>query len=270
MHFMYALVIIRDVQARSTGDTRTAGGDAPPIGRPLLALTLGHVTVDSYVGLIPVLYPLLIGRFSLDLSTVGLVSLAYVGTSSVSQPFFGWVADRHGARVLRFSLLWTAVVFACIGFAPSFGALLLLAAVAGLGSGAYHPFGAVAAGAVAPRRRRSTATSVYVTGGYVGVAIGPILGAALLSAFGLRGVALTLLPGLAAAAWLARELGSLPREEDAGGDPGLERDKGSAHGAGRAAGLLGAAVMLPLAVVVGVMMSRIWTLYAVQAFVPAW
>lgn len=28
--------------------------------------------------------------------------------------------------------------------------------------------------------------------------------------------------------------------------------------------------MLPLAAVVGVMMSRIWTLYAVQAFVPAW
>lgn len=222
------------MQARSTGDTRTADGDAPPIGRPLLALTLGHVTVDSYVGLIPVLYPLLIGRFSLDLSTVGLVSLAYVGTSSVSQPFFGWVADRHGARVLRFSLLWTAAAFACIGFAPSFGALLLLAAVAGLGSGAYHPFGAVAAGSVAPRGRRSTATSVYVMGGYVGVAVGPILGAALLSAFGLRGVALTLLPGLAAAAWVAPRVGSLPGGEGAGGDPGPERATRPVQGARRA------------------------------------
>ncbi|MEA2656839.1 MAG: hypothetical protein QOI23_2204, partial [Chloroflexota bacterium] len=40
---------------------------------------LGHLTVDSYVGVIPILYPLLIGRFQLSLATVGLVSLAYSG-----------------------------------------------------------------------------------------------------------------------------------------------------------------------------------------------
>jgi len=42
----------------------------------LLTLMLGHLTVDSYVGVIPVLYPILIGRFQLSLATVGLVSLA--------------------------------------------------------------------------------------------------------------------------------------------------------------------------------------------------
>ena len=30
----------------------------------LLTLMVGHLTVDSYVGVIPVLYPLLIGRFT--------------------------------------------------------------------------------------------------------------------------------------------------------------------------------------------------------------
>ena len=44
--------------------------------RPLLTLMLGHFTVDMYVGLLPVLYPLLTERFTLDLKTVGLVSLA--------------------------------------------------------------------------------------------------------------------------------------------------------------------------------------------------
>ena len=46
--------------------------------RALVTLMLGHFTVDSYVGLLPVLYPLLIGRFHLNLETVGLVTLAYV------------------------------------------------------------------------------------------------------------------------------------------------------------------------------------------------
>jgi hypothetical protein len=52
----------------------------------LLTLMLGHFTVDSYVGVLPVLYPLLIGRFQLSLATVGLVSLAYSGMAAISQP----------------------------------------------------------------------------------------------------------------------------------------------------------------------------------------
>ena len=57
--------------------------------RALLTLMLGHFTLDMYVGLLPLLYPLLIGRYGLDLRTVGLVSLAYSGMASISQPFFG-------------------------------------------------------------------------------------------------------------------------------------------------------------------------------------
>src|SRR5947208_715165 len=55
----------------------------------LLSLMLGHFTVDSYVGVIPILYPLLIGRFNLSLATVGFVSLAYGGMAAISQPPFG-------------------------------------------------------------------------------------------------------------------------------------------------------------------------------------
>lgn len=226
--------------------------------------------MDTYVGMIPVLYPLLIERFALDFSTVGLVSLAYVGTSSLSQPFFGWVADRYGFRVLRFSLLWTAVVFAAIGFAPSFGVLVVLAAAAGLGSGAYHPFGAVGVRAIAPEQRRGTATSVYVTGGYLGAAAGPLLGVALLWAFGVRGVTLTLLPGLAAALWLLSAFRSLPVETSAGVEPGSRPAEGSAPRDGRAGGPGQTAVALQVAAVVGVMMSQVWVLYAIQAFVPVW
>ena len=64
----------------------------------LLTLMVGHLTVDSYVGVIPILFPLLIGRFHLSLATVGLVSLAYGGTAAISQPLFGVLADRFGTR----------------------------------------------------------------------------------------------------------------------------------------------------------------------------
>src|SRR5690242_10060472 len=115
---------------------------------------LGHFTLDMYVGLLPVLYPLLIQRFSLDLRTVGLVSLAYSGMASISQPFFGWVADRYGTRLIGLALIWTATTFSTIGLAPSFPVLLALAAVAGLGSGMYHPLGALSAKAVIGEQQR--------------------------------------------------------------------------------------------------------------------
>src|SRR5207245_11048076 len=102
----------------------------------LLTLMLGHLTVDSYVGVIPVLYPVLIGRFHLSLATVGLVSLAYGGMAATSQPLFGLLADRFGTRLTALAMASTAIAFAVVGFVDSCPLLLALALAAGLGSGA--------------------------------------------------------------------------------------------------------------------------------------
>src|SRR5437879_6673935 len=93
----------------------------------LLTLMLGHFTVDSYVGVIPVLYPLLIGRFHLSLATVGLVSLAYGRTAAISQPLFGLLADRFGTRLTGLALAWTTVPFSVVVFVDILPLLLPLA-----------------------------------------------------------------------------------------------------------------------------------------------
>src|SRR5437899_6555746 len=109
----------------------------------LVTLMLGHLTVDSYVGVIPVLYPLLIGRFHLSLGTVGLVSLAYGGMAAISQPLFGVIADRFGTRMTGDALAWTALTFALVGFVQSFPLLLVVACASVLGGGAFHPLAAL-------------------------------------------------------------------------------------------------------------------------------
>lgn len=225
--------------------------------RPLATLMLGHFTVDMYVGLLPVLYPLLMDRFTLDLKTVGFISLAYSGVASLSQPFFGWIADRYGTRFTGLALLWTAITFATIGFAPSFEVLIVLAAFAGMGSGAFHPLGAVNASAVISEKQRNTAMSVYVTGGTFGVASGPLVGALVFALFGVRGTALMILPGAGIALWLLYEMRSiaLPRPERL---------------AGGVARVLAPIPYATVAIIVGVMMARMWTLFGIQAFIPTW
>src|SRR5579859_6385911 len=163
---------------------------------------LGHLTVDSYVGIIPVLYPVLIGRFQLNLATVGLISLAYSGTAAISQPLFGVVADRYGTRFTGVALVWTAITFALVGFVPTFPLLVALACASGLGSGAFHPFGALDVRALLPKRSRSTGMSIYVTAGTVGLALGPLIGIGLFTWFGLHGTGWLVIPGLATGTYL--------------------------------------------------------------------
>ena len=221
----------------------------------LVTLMLGHFTVDSYAGIIPVLYPLLIGRFRLSLATVGLVSLAYSGMAAVSQPFFGIVADRFGTRLTGLALGWTALTFAVMGYVTTFPSLLALALASGLGSGAFHPLGALDVRALLPAWRRSAGMSVYVTAGTVGLALGPLIGILCFGALGLHGTGLFIVPGIVTGAYL------------------LWRMRGQAGQTEKTVRVARPSAPVPvfaLAVVIGVMMSRSWTVLVFQAFTPTW
>ena len=221
----------------------------------LLTLMLGHFTVDSYVGVIPILYPLLIGRFRLSLATVGLVSLAYGGMAAISQPLFGLLADRFGTRFTGLALGWTAITFSVVGFVNSFPLLVALALASGLGSGAFHPLGALDVRALLPAWRRSLGMSVYVTAGTVGVAAGPLIGILLFGAYGLHGTGFLVLPGLVTGCYLLWRM----------------RTKAAvATAAVRQAGQAAQVPVFALAVVIAVMMSRSWTVNVFQAFTPTW
>lgn len=222
----------------------------------LLTLMLGHFTVDSYAGVIPVLLPLLIGRFQLNLATVGLVSLAYSGMAAISQPLFGLLADRFGTRLTGLALGWTALTFALIGFADNFPLLLLLALASGLGSGAFHPMGALDVRALLPKWRQSSGMSIYVTAGFVGLAAGPLIGIAVFGASSFHGTAWLVIPGLLGGGYLLWRMRGKP-------DAALT---GARKGPALSLGI----PVFALAVVIGVMMSRSWTVYVFQAFTPTW
>jgi FSR family fosmidomycin resistance protein-like MFS transporter len=241
--------------AQARVQTQVVGGSIFR-NRPLITLFLGHFTIDLYAGLLPILFPLLADQYDLNLKTVGLVALAYSGVGSLSQPLFGWLADRYGTRLTGAALVWTAVTFALIGFAPSFPLILLLAAAAGLGSGAFHPFGALNANAVIDDRQRNAAMSLYGSGGTIGFALGPLIGVALLALFGIRGIGLMILPGTVIAVWLLYEMRAI-----------------AVHGRSRRGALDAAVPPIPwllLGAVIAVMMARSWTMSSMQAFVPTW
>ena len=174
----------------------------------LALLALGHFTVDSYSSFFSPLLPLLVSRLNLSLTGVGaLVALASIA-SSFSQLAFGYFSDRlHRPWFVALGPLVAAAFLSAVGLAPSFGALVSLLVLGGLGVAAFHPQGAVLASGLSTSR--SLAMSTFVTGGTLGYALGPLFAVAVVGWLGLERTWVAGVPGAAIAILLLSQFGRL-------------------------------------------------------------
>lgn len=177
-------------------------------------LTFGHLTIDSYSSFFAPLLPLLVAKLGLSLTMVGtLVALSSI-SSSFSQPLFGLPSDRmRRPWFVALGPLTAAIFMSALGLAPSYGVLVALLMLAGLGVAAFHP--QAAALAAAATGRRSISMAIFVTGGTLGFALGPMFAVGVVTTFGLERTWVAVIPGVAATAlllfWL-RRIEARPRE----------------------------------------------------------
>ena len=173
----------------------------------LWLLALAHFTIDAYSSFFSPLLPLLVTKLDLSPTRVGtLVALASVA-SSFAQPVFGLIGDRlRRPWFIAFGPLTAAIFLSGIGMAPTYGALVGLLMLGGLGVAAFHPQAAALASDLSPRR--SMAMAIFVTGGTLGFALGPLLAVLVVGAFGLERTWVAAVPGLLMASlllvWFAR------------------------------------------------------------------
>lgn len=169
----------------------------------LWSLTLGHFSVDMLAGAMPIAVGLYLkDTLGLTLAQIGLLLGAYQMTSSLTQPLFGYLSDRYGGRWFAVGgLVWLAVLQGLVGFMPTFESALVIAALAGLGSAAFHPQGASGAN-IAAGEQKSAGVAMFMLGGNGGFAVGPILAALVMGAMGVRGTAVLGLVGLLIAPFL--------------------------------------------------------------------
>jgi FSR family fosmidomycin resistance protein-like MFS transporter len=186
------------------------------LSRALLVLMLGHFSNDLLSGILPVLFPVMKIQFGNTNAELGLITLIFTATSSLTQPFFGYFSDTHGRRwFIPLTLVWGAACASLYGLAPSYNAVFVLAALGGIGSGAFHPLGASNAAAVSAGRHRNAAMSWYTVAGSTGYGLGPLLAVVLLAIFGPPGTLFLLIPGVAAAALIWRQMRVVERARQA-------------------------------------------------------
>lgn len=156
----------------ATASARPWGRDARVIGLVGSAHFMSHFLQLT----LPPLFPILRDGLGVGYVGLGLVSTVFYGTSGIGQTVSGFLVDRFGAaRVLVGGLGLFGTAIALAGLSPSYGALIAIALVAGLGNSVFHPADYAIFNRVVDPRRLARAYSVHSIGGNLGWVAGPAL-----------------------------------------------------------------------------------------------
>ena len=158
----------------------------------LLILSFGHLVTDIYQGALPAILPFLKAKLSFSYTMAGVVLMAANFTSSIVQPLFGHFSDKKEiALLLPLGCLFAGLGLSLVSLPNSYGFLLLLVVVSGLGVAAYHPEGFKTA-SFFTGDKPATGMSVFSVGGNLGMALGPFFSLAVITYFGFIGLPLML------------------------------------------------------------------------------
>lgn len=146
-------------------------------------LSLGHGVTDLYANFLPALLPFFQDKFSLSKTLIGGLLFAVSTSGSLFQVLFGYLGDKWNSRFFLVLGPAVAAIFMCfIVMSPSFSALILLLILGGIGVSSFHPHAASYTGRMAGENR-GFGLSIFMTGGTIGYAAGPLVAAALVSSY---------------------------------------------------------------------------------------
>lgn len=159
-------------------------------------LSLGHLVVDLYPPFLAALLPLLIERLKLTLTLASLLASILMFSASLSQPLFGILSDRIGGKnLMLWGPLMAAIGMSFIGLLPSYASLITFLVFGGLGVACFHPQAAALAGHFSGPRK-GLGVSLFMLGGNVGYALGPMIILAIVIGLGLTRSYVVLLPAV--------------------------------------------------------------------------
>jgi FSR family fosmidomycin resistance protein-like MFS transporter len=156
-------------------------------------LSLGHLTTDLFSATVPTLQPVLTERFSMSLAQAGMLSGVFMFASSVLQLPFGILSDRLQSRAFSIVGPLTAGIFlSSLAWAESYGTLIALVFLGGMGVAAFHPQSTGEASRISGERK-GIGVAVFITAGTFGLACGPPYMAAIINNFGFNRLPLAMI-----------------------------------------------------------------------------
>lgn len=162
---------------------------AAPAFAVIGAISVSHMLNDLMQSLIPSIYPILKDNYALDFGQIGMITLAFMFTSSLLQPVIGAYTDKHPKPFsLALGMGFTFAGLILLSVAHHYWVILFAAGLVGTGSAVFHPESSRIA-RMASGGRVGMAQSVFQVGGNFGSAIGPVLAALIVVPLGQGSIA---------------------------------------------------------------------------------
>jgi len=178
-------VLVDDVAPNAVSKVVAAG----PAYIVLVGISFSHFLNDTMQSLIASVYPILKDAYALNFAQIGMITLAFQFTASLLQPIVGHVTDKKAQPFsLAVGMGSTFVGLLLLSVAGTYQAILIAAALVGLGSAVFHPESARIA-RLASGGRYGFAQSVFQLGGSFGTSMGPVLAALIVVPFGQPSIA---------------------------------------------------------------------------------
>jgi FSR family fosmidomycin resistance protein-like MFS transporter len=160
----------------------------------LALLSAAHLMSDVYASFIVTLLPLWVRLFDLPFSAAGFLVFLRGAAMAVFEPLGGHVADRTVRLVFPLGLLIVTLAMSSVGWAHNYSTLVFLVLMATVGQSLFGP------------QATSTVThSIFLAGGSLGAALGPITIASLVNMAGIQRTWFMALPGLLLSALLYKK-----------------------------------------------------------------
>ncbi len=148
---------------------------------------IAHGTSHFFHLMLPSLFPWFMPEFGLGYAQVGVLMTFFFVVSGVGQALAGIWVDKFGAhRVLCAGVGMLACSGLVVSIAPNFVALMVAAAVAGIGNSVFHPADFALLAKRVSQQRMGHAFSTHGISGNLGWAIAPLFMTAIASAAGWR------------------------------------------------------------------------------------
>ncbi len=179
----------------------------------MLILFFVHFTVDGMMNFFAPLIPLLREKLHFTLTTAGILISIQSFSAAISQPLTALLVDRWPAMPwLPVGILGGAIAFTAIGWVPVFWGVALAIPLGGILCGLCHPDMAARAGRLS-EAHNSLSISVFVTGGRLGFALGPLIAIAVAKHLGMEWLWLYVFVAILAMALVVRGLPKPPPRE---------------------------------------------------------
>lgn len=150
----------------------------------LFTISFSHLLNDLMQSVLPSVYPVIKDKYNFSFTQIGIITLVFQLTASILQPFVGAYTDKKPKPFsLALAMVFTLSGIVTLSLASDFSYLLLAAGLVGLGSSVFHPEASRVA-YLASGGKKGLAQSIFQLGGNAGSALGPLLAALIVIAYG--------------------------------------------------------------------------------------